>query len=204
MRKKTEKKQYIGISLSPNSNNETGIVVIDDNNEIILLEKKFKIEEIQELFSKIQNLENSYVCVSLAWDSSMLNGRWRILSKPYHRVSSSEQLKNRDNWTQRYSNRGKDFFDELKKNVKALNRFEIYLTREALNLYSGLKERSPADCKFLQNELKTKYKIQNLTSNMMPMAQLEALVGAVLAQKIANGIEEKVLFEFDKTNVVNI
>ena len=37
--------------------------------------------------------------------------------------------------------------------INDVKRFDLYLSRLKLNLYSNFKQRSPADCKFLQNIL---------------------------------------------------
>ena len=91
------------------------------------------------------------------------------------------------------------------ENEIKINRFELYLTRQALRLDSSFKERSPADCKALQNALKMKHGF-NLSSNMMPMALLEALVGAVLAKNLSEQTEqkEKPLFEFNGVPVIRV
>jgi len=194
---------FIGLTLAPTANTESGVAVIDRNNEIILVDKLFSMQDIQFFFENFSSLKNSQICISLPWDNSMLNGKWRILSKPYQLVSSNENFQNTDNWTQRFSNRGSDYFNTLIENEIKINRFELYLTRQALRLDSSFKERSPADCKALQNALKMKHGF-NLSSNMMPMALLEALVGAVLAKNLSEQTEqkEKPLFEFNGVPVI--
>lgn len=198
---------FIGLMLAPSANTESGVAVLDKNNEIILVDKLFSMQDIQFFFDNFSSLKNSQVCISLPWDNSMLNGKWRILSKPYQLVSSNENFQNTDNWTQRFSNRGSDYFNSLIENGVNLKRFELYLTRQALRLDSSFKERSPADCKALQSALRMKHGF-NLMSNMMPMAHLEALVGAVLAKKLseesnnANYKAEKPLFEFNGVPVL--
>jgi len=194
---------FIGLTLAPTANTESGVAVIDRNNEIILVDKLFSMQDIQFFFENFSSLKNSRICISLPWDNSMLNGKWRILSKPYQLVSSNENFQNTDNWTQRFSNRGSDYFNTLIENEIKINRFELYLTRQALRLDSSFKERSPADCKALQNALKMKHGF-NLSSNMMPMALLEALVGAVLAKNLSEQTEqtEKPLFEFNGVPVI--
>ena len=193
---------FIGLALSPGANNETGIAILDKNNEIILVDKLFSMQDIQHFFENFSSLKNSQVCISLPWDNTMLNGKWRILSKPYQMVMSSDKLRNKDNWTQRYSNRGSDYFNTLIAQGAKINRLELYLTRQALKLESGYKERSPSDCKALQNALKTQYGFRTIPTNMMPMAQLEAIVGAILARNISEGNDAKPLFEFQGVPVV--
>ena len=72
-------------------------------------------------------------------------------------------------------------------------------------LHSCYKERSPADCKFLQQTLKLEYGFEELPNNMMPMSQLEALVGALLAKEATKNPENiKKLFEFRGLNVIDV
>lgn len=195
---------FIGLMLSAGANTESGVAVLDKNNEIILLDKLFTMQDVQHFFDNFASLKNSQVCISLPWDNSMLNGKWRILSKLYQPVGSNENFQNTDNWTQRYSNRGSEYFTSLMEQGININRFELYLTRQALNLDSCFKERSPADCKALQNALKLKCGFSSLSSNMMPMAHLEALVGTVLAKNISDKKTktEKPLFEFNGIPVI--
>lgn len=193
---------FIGLALSPGANAETGLAIIDRNNEIIMVDKLFSMQDVQHFFENFTSLKNSQVCVSLPWDNSMLTGKWRILSKPYQLVMSNENIHNVDNWTQRFSSRGSDYFNALVENGVKINRFELYLTRQALRLESCYKERSPADCKALQNALKMKYGFNSIPSNMMPMAQLEAIVGAILAKKISENAPLDPLFVFNELEVI--
>jgi hypothetical protein len=194
---------FIGLMLASGGNAESGVAVLDRNNEIILLDKLFSMQDVQHFFENFSSLKNAKICVSLPWDNSMLNGKWRVLSKQYQLVASNDNFQNTDNWTQRFSSRGCEYFNSLVEKGINLNRFELYLTRQALNLESGFKERSPADCKALQNALKIKYGFTSLLSNMMPMAYLEALVGAILAKKLdEHEINEKALFEFNGIPVI--
>lgn len=194
---------FIGLMLAAGANTDSGVAVVDRNNEIILIDKLFSMQDVQHFFDNFSSLKNSQICISLPWDNSMLNGKWRILSKPYQLVSSNANFQNTDNWTQRFSNRGSDYFNSLVEQGVQINRFELFLTRQALKLDSSFKERSPADCKALQNALRMKHGF-NLASNMMPMAHLEALVGAVLARNIDEQKEltQKPLFEFNGIPVI--
>ena len=96
------KHYFIGLSLSAGANTETGIAILDKNNEIILVDKLFSIQDIQHFFDNFSSIKNSSICISLPWENTMLNGKWRILSKPYQLVGSEEKMINTDNWTQRY------------------------------------------------------------------------------------------------------
>lgn len=196
---------YIGLSLSSGSSLDSGVVVIDEDNNIILVDKLYKMNDIIFFFENYSNLKFSKMCVSLPWDRTMLDGKWRILSKPYQMVATNSHMPNRENWTQRYATRGSEFFKELSEKGIEINRFELYLTRQSMHLNSCYKERSPADCKFLQQTLKLEYGFEELPNNMMPMSQLEALVGALLAKEAAKNPENiKKLFEFRGLNVIDV
>lgn len=134
----------------------------------------------------------------------MLNGKWRILGKPYQLVATNPLMPNREGWTQRYSTRGCEYFKSLVEKGVEVNRFELYLTRQSMNLNSCYKERSPADCKFLQQTLKYEWGL-DLPANMMPMSQLEAIVGALLARENAKNPQNvKVVSSFKDFNVIDI
>ena len=196
---------YIGLSLSSGSSLDSGVAVLDEDNNIILVDKLYKMNDIIFFFENYSNLKYSKMCVSLPWDRTMLDGKWRILSKPYQMVATNPHMPNRENWTQRYATRGSEFFKELSEKGIEINRFELYLTRQSMRLNSCYKERSPADCKFLQQTLKLEYGFEELPNNMMPMSQLEAIVGALLAKENAKNPENiKKLFEFKGLDVIDV
>ncbi len=196
---------YIGLSLSSGSTIDSGLAIIDENNKLILVDKLYKMNDIIFFFENYSSLKQSKICVSMPWDRTMLEGKWRVLSKPYQLVATNPHMPNQDNWTQRYATRGSDFFRELSEKGIEVNRFELYLTRQSMHLNSCFKERSPADCKFLQQALKFEWGFDDLPNNMMPMSQLEAIVGAILAKETCKNPENiKKIFEFKGINVIDI
>lgn len=196
---------YLGLSLSSGSTLDTGLVVLDDDNNIILIDKFYKMNDVIHFFENFSSLKQSKICISLPWDKTMLNGKWRILSKPYQMVASNPLIPNQDNWTQRYSNRGAEYFKGIAEQGIEVNRFELYLTRQSLHLNSCYRERTPADCKFLQQILKYEWGFDDLPANMMPMSQLEAIIGAILAkEKNQNPNNIKVLSKFRDLNVIDV
>ena len=196
---------YMGISMAMASTTDTGVAVIDNFGKIILIDKLYKMKDIQFFLDNFSSLKQSHIAISLPWDNSMLEGKWRILSKPYQMVRSNKNLLNRDNWTQRYSTRGCEYFKSLFDNGIDICRFELYLTRQKLSLSSYYKERTPADCKFLQNALKTEFQFDDLPPNMMPMGQLEAIVGAlIMRERAKNPSNIKTIFNFNGIDVINI
>ena len=174
----------VGLSLGPNSSVESGVAVREiSSGKLIYVDKLFSMNDISLFFENYSSMKNSIICVSLPWDNTMLDGKWKVHSKSYQLINTLGEFPNKDNWTQRFSTRGCEIFFKLKENGVDITRFEVYLARQKLNLYSNLKERSPSDCKFLQNILKTEFGFEDLPSNMMPVAQLEALIGTILAEK---------------------
>ena len=195
---------YIGLSLTSGSTLDTGLAILDEEFNLILVDKFYKMNDIIFFFENYNSLKQSKICVSLPWDRTMLEGKWRILSKPYQMVASNEHIKNIGNWTQRYSTRGCEFFSELIAQGVDITRFELYITRQSLHLNSCYRERTPADCKFLQQVLTNEWGM-NLPVNMMPMSQLEAITGAILAWENANNPQNvKTLFEFKNQRVIDI
>lgn len=197
--------QYaVGMSLGPSSSIESGVAVREiSTGKLIYVDKLFSMQDVQFFFDNYSSLKNSTFCISLPWDNTMMEGKWRVLSKPYQLIHSKEnEFLNRDNWMQRFATRGCDLFSKLQEDGVDISRFEIYLTRQKLNLYSNFKERSSTDCKFLQSALKYEFGIDSLPANMMPVAQLEAIVGCLLCEeKLKNNT--KPIFNFRGIDVIN-
>lgn len=194
----------VGLSLAPNSSTESGVVVREiASGKLIYMDKLFSINDIELFFTNYNNIKNSIICVSLPWDNTMLEGKWRILSKPYQLIHERGNFINKDNWMQRFATRGSDLLTNLSDNGAEIYRYEVYLSRQKLNLYSNYKERSTADCKFLQSALKMDYGFEELPQNMVPAAQLEAIIGTIIAEKKLNSETEKI-FEFKGLDVINI
>ncbi len=195
----------VGISLGASSSIESGVAVREiSSRNLIYVDKLFSMNDVQLFFENYVSLKNSIICVSLPWDNTMLEGKWRVLSKPYQLIHSEEErFINKDNWMQRFSTRGSELLLNLKNSGVDISRYETYLTRQKMNLYSNYKERSSADCKFLQSALKFEYGFDSLPNNMMPVAQLEAIVGTILAEeKLKN--KTKTIFEFRGLDVINL
>ncbi|MCD8378527.1 MAG: hypothetical protein LUB59_07045 [Candidatus Gastranaerophilales bacterium] len=194
---------YVGMSLSPASTIETGVVVLDENNTLILVDKLFSMSDVQFFFDNFSSVKNSKICISLPWDNTLMTGKWRILSKPYQLVTTHTGFLNTENWLQRYSNRGCDCINKLIATGADVKRFDLYLSRLKLNLYSNFKQRSPADCKFLQNILKNEFGFSDIPTNMMPAGALEAIVGSLIARAYSKGRTE-VISEFNGVDVINL
>ena len=197
---------YVGLSLAPSATIETGIAILDQNNTMILVDKFFTMKDVQHFFDNYSSLKNSKICISFRWDNTLMTCKWRILSKPYQLINTTNKQKflNVDNWTQRFSTRGCDYFTSLVEEKEVdISRYDLYLSKLKLDLYSNYKQRSPADCKFLQNILRTEFGFSDIPNNMMPAGALEAMIGALVAREKANGNSE-VLYSFKGLDVVNV
>lgn len=194
----------VGLSLGPTSSVESGVAVRElASGKLIHVDKLFSMNDVSLFFQNYPSIKNSIICVSLPWDNTMLEGKWRVLSKPYQMIHTLGNFLNTDNWMQRFSTRGCDLLNSIKDEGGSVYRFEVYLTRQKLNLYSNFKERSSADCKFLQQVLKSEYGFEDLPSNMMPVAQLEAIVGTILAEaKLKENAKQ--IFTFKGLDVINV
>ena len=194
----------VGLSLGASSSIESGVAVRElATGKLIHIDKLFSMNDVQLFFDNYVSKKNSVICVSLPWDNTMLEGKWRVLSKQYQLIhNEKEMFLNRDNWMQRFSTRGCELLSNLLEQGADVVRFEVYLARLKLNLYSNYKERSSADCKFLQSVLKYEYGFDELPSNMMPVGQLEAIVGTILADKKLKQETEQI-FEFKGLSVIN-
>lgn len=197
-------KYYIGVSLASNSTTDTGLAIFDESNTLITVDKVYKMNDIMYFFDNFSSTKESEICVSMAWDKTLLNGKWRILSKPYQMVFTNPNIPNVDNWTQRYTSRGNDYFNSLAEAGTVVNRFELYLTRQSMHLNSCYLERSPADCKFLQQALINEWGL-DLPVNMMPMSQLEAIVGALIARENAKHPDNiKQIGQFKNMRIIDV
>lgn len=196
---------YIGLSLAAGSSMDSGVAVIDKDNNIITLDKLYKMNDIIFFFENFSSLKNSKICISIPSDRTMLEGKWRILAKPYLPVATNKNIPNRDNWTQRQATRGCEYFNELAERGIDIKRFDIYITRQSLHLNSCYKDRSPADCKFLQQALKYEWGFDEIPANMMPMSHMEAVLGAILARENSQNPEKiRKIYEFKGIDVIDI
>lgn len=201
------KHYFVGISLSPASNTETGIAVLDSNLKIILLDKAFSVQDLFYFFDNFNSKKNSIISVSLASDVTMLNSKWKVLAKKFQLLHTSKNLHNRQNWTGKYTNRGAELFLQYKQQDIDIIRFDLIELKKALGIASFYKDRSPLDCKYLQSVLKFKFLLEDIPSNMLPASQIEAILGALLAYKVYIGKQDedyKILYEYKKLPVVNL
>ena len=63
---------FVGLSLGSASTVESGIVVLDKFNNLILVDKLFSMNDVQHFFENYSSLKESIITVSIPWDNSML------------------------------------------------------------------------------------------------------------------------------------
>lgn len=171
---------FVGISLGSNSTNETGVAILDKNLKIITLDKLFSMEDVRFFLKRMVGKQNAIINIALPENPQMLNAKWKLISREYQLIQSSELINHDSDWIQRYSHRGCDHFMELKEHGIDIFRYDIHELKSALGLSGIYKDRSPVDCKALQSALKYKFGLRELPSNMLPVSQLEAILGAYL------------------------
>ena len=200
-----DKKTFVGISFSSITSNESAVAVLDDNLNIILLDKLYTWHDIDYFLHNFQGAKNSVIAVSMAKNEVMISSKWKYLSRVYHPVNLNSHLQNRDSWADRFSKKGTDLFKHLKDDGYSIYRFDIHNAKTAFGCNEAFLDRSPADCKALQTGLKYKLNFDNLPNNMLPVSELEAVLGAYTIYSFAKDIENKrckKLFEFHNLDVI--
>ncbi len=193
----------IGLSLAPNSNHNSAICVLDNNKKIVHLDKLFFTDDIKLFFENSPYVKNSVVVVSLPFDESLLDGKWRIHSKNYKMISELFDI-NRNNWTNRINDRLKDLLSNLNKEKCKVFRCNINLLRQAYGLNPNYLEKTSLDCKSFQSGLKIKYGFNIMSDNLLPAANLEAILCAMFAYDIKeNKIQTKEIANYLGIKVLN-
>ena len=191
MNNKSHKNFYIGLSMGSNSANETGVAVMDKNFKIISLDKLHSMSDIEHYFEILPSKKDSVICVSIPENPTMLNGKWKLISRAYQLMRSNEHLLNNDKWADRFSTRGCECYNKLKEEGVEIYRYDLYDLKTYLGVNSLYKDRTPADCKHLQSYLRYEFNLDEIPSNLLPVSELEAILGAYLSYVIANGKEGK-------------
>lgn len=203
--KKQAKQTFIGISLASLATSESAAAILDGNLKIITLDKLFTMHDVQYFLDNLPGRQNSVVMVSIPENETMIGSKWKFNSRTYQPVNLNSPIHNFDNWADRFSTRGCEYFCELKKNDVDIFRFDIANAKKAIGYAMPFRDRTPTDCKAIQNALKLKFGMRELPANMLPVAQLEAILGACLAHAIANGerdFDYKKLYEYEDIEVL--
>ncbi len=204
MRDFSTKQTFVGISLGSQSTNDTGVAILDKNLNITTLDKLYTIDDISFFLENMYGKDDAIIVVSLADDPTMLNNKWKLYSKRYQLVQTTGNIRNVEGWQERFSSRGADLLSKLKEQGFDVFRYDISDIKMKLRLSGMFKSRSPHDCKFLQNILRTEYGMSELPSNMLPVSQLEAILGGIMAHKISEQNKSGVLFNYKGLDVLTL
>ena len=182
---------FIGITIGENSSYDSGICVINRNNELVRIDKAYSIDELKDCVAKISGKKNSIICIDMPEYYELLEGKWRIVNKATRPMKIDFDYMGKENWTSRYSDRGSDFYRKLLAEGYNVYRYCSNFTKTVLELHPYMKERTPAGCKFLQMGIKEKLGVKNFPPNMLPVSVLDAILGAYIARVIAEGELDK-------------
>ncbi len=193
---------FIGLSLSNSSNYDSSVCVLDKNSRIILLDKFYFTQDIELFFNNSPYVHNSIVCVSVPYDNSLLDGKWRIHSKNYKMLGDYFKI-NRQKWTKRLSNRLCEFLLNLKEEGLNVFRCDVNQLRRGYGLCANYLARTSLDCKDLQTSLRIKFNFDELPENMLAASSLEAIICAMFAKYVSFGGQAPELYEFDGIKVLS-
>ena len=195
---KDSKVSFIGISLSGLSTIESAVAVIDKDMHVVMLDKLFSMNDVKYFLDNWAGKQNSVVMISIPENEIMLSHKWKYNSRTYDLVNFDKQMINKDDWTNRFSSRGSEYFRELKEKGCDIFRFDVDNMKKVVGNCCAYRERTPIDCKSLQDTLRMKYNMRELPVNMLPVAQLEAILGALLGQMI---VTENPNFEYKQIGI---
>lgn len=204
MRDFSTKQTFVGISLGNQSSNDTGVAILNKNLKIVTLDKLYTLDDIIFFLNNLNGKEDVLCLISMADNAVMLSHKWKYTSKKYQLVQTTGNIKNVDDWQERFSARGAEYFATLKSSGYDLYRYEIADIKMKLGLGGLFKSRSPQDCKFMQNVLKTRFGLSELPSNMIPVSQLEAILGAIAAYKVAQSSKLNVMYNYKGLEVLTL
>lgn len=182
---KESKISFVGLSLGGLSTTESAVAVLDKNLHVVLLDKLFSMSDVKYFIDNWAGKQNSIILVSIPDNEVMLSSKWKYNSRTYDMVNFDKKMINRDGWTNRFSTRGSEYFKDLNEEGFDVYRFDVNNMKKVFGNCYAYKDRTPVDCKSLQDTLRLKYNMRELPVNMLPVAQLEAILGAFLAQIIA-------------------
>ncbi|MBR2386823.1 hypothetical protein IKA92_05965, partial [bacterium] len=80
------KKYFLGLSLAPNSNYDSGVAVLDENLNVVYLDKLYSDEDIKHFLKNYNSINETIFAVSLAQDNTLLTGKWRMMAKGYKQI----------------------------------------------------------------------------------------------------------------------
>lgn len=190
----TPKFSFIGLSIGIDTSNESAVVVIDSDLNLIKVDKAYQLPELKTIitnFSELAPTKNTVLCVDLPRNATMLTGKWRIESKQTQilTLNDKESIDKKSSWKLRYSDRGSDICNHFSSIGMDVYRYNSYFTINMLKLNPPYKTRIPAGCKFLQLIIEEKLKIKGIPTNLLPLPAMHALIGAYNSWKLSTSKE---------------
>lgn len=86
-------KTFVGISFSSIATNESAVAVLDNNLELLLMDKLYSMHDVIHFLKSFQGIKNSIIAVSMAKNEIMISSRWKYLSRIYHPVNLNSRIK---------------------------------------------------------------------------------------------------------------
>jgi len=201
------KVSFVGISLGGQSTTESAAAVLDGSLKVIMLDKLFSMSDVKFFLDNFAGKRNAVIAVSIPDNETMISSKWKYNSRTYDVVNFDVKMKNTDGWTERFASRGSEYFKELSDKGIDIFRYDTENMKEVFGGCRAYRDRTPVDCKSLQDTLRMKYNMRDLPVNMLPVAQLEAILGAILAKMAVypqNSFECKKIGEFEKLPVIGL
>ena len=180
---------YIGVTPANEPSNEIGVCIMDNNLNIIYLDRFTSIKEFGFFIDNLSNKSLTSILISLPMAFNLLDAKWKLNAQKTVLNDLNCELPKKK-WNNQYSEKLSNMLMEYKDNFKIIYRYNIKQVRMMLNVQSPYINHSSADCRFLQSALKLKFNITPISNNLYPITQLEAMLGAYCAYLIANNKKE--------------
>jgi hypothetical protein len=200
---------FVGISLGSSASAETGIAVIDNDFNLVRIDKAFNITDLSAYMNNLGPLKDMVVCVDLPKNMPSFNSKWKYGERNVRAFKLNQNKDSSDmhnSWSDRFSERGNEFCKNLRDSNADVYRYYCYYTKNILRLTSPYKYRSSVECKFLQTAIHNKLKINNIPSNLLPISGLDALIGAYTALRISKTQENigyKIIGDFKDFSIAS-
>ena len=91
--------------------------------------------------------------------------------------------------TDRFAQRAKDFYDDVRKRNIFIVSFFAAHAKMRYDMNIPYRHRSPQGCRALQAMMKQKLNLQDVPTNLAPSSVLDAMIGAYTAWMLCKGKE---------------
>lgn len=191
------KSYFIGISIAHAATEETGIAVLDNDLNLLRLDKIYRLNDIKFFLENFTGKNGAVIAADIPPNQMFLIGKWRQEAKHYQSFSVGTSYNSDQQWSKRQSTRGTELCTKLTEDGYRVIRYNYAYSKQAMGLATPLQESTPMACKYLQDMLKEKLGITGVPTNMMPLSSLKAVIGAYIAWETQNGVENE---DFRKIN----